>query len=89
MLRIFFSVFGAILFAEFADKTQIVGLSMSAKSGKPLLVWLASVSAYSLVTFISVLVGAALSRYLKPDIIRYISGAIFIFIGLLILARKI
>ena len=83
------ALFGAIFLAELADKTQFVGISMSAKSGKPLTVWLGSVSAYIIVTAISVLIGATLGKYIKPEIIRYSSASLFIVIGLLILLKKI
>ena len=38
--RVFLATFGAVFLAELADKTQFVGLGMSAKSGRPLSVWL-------------------------------------------------
>lgn len=36
--KIFLATFSAIFLAELADKTQLVGIGMSAKSGKPLTV---------------------------------------------------
>jgi Ca2+/H+ antiporter, TMEM165/GDT1 family len=82
--RIFITTFTAIFFAELADKTQVVGITMTAKSGKPLSVWLGSVSAYIIVTIFSVLLGAILGKYIKPELIRYISALLFIVIGILI-----
>lgn len=87
--RIFLATFTAVFLAELADKTQMVGIAMSAKSGKPLSVLLGSVSAYIIVTAISVLIGAALSKYIKPEIIRYSGAALFVIIGILILLGKI
>ncbi|MCM8780714.1 MAG: TMEM165/GDT1 family protein, partial [Candidatus Omnitrophica bacterium] len=52
--KIFLTTFVAVLFAELADKTQLVGLGMSVKSGKPFWVWLGSVSAYMVVTVLTV-----------------------------------
>ena len=52
--KIFCATFGAIFLAELADKTQLVGIGMSARSVKPLAVWLGSVSAYIIITAISV-----------------------------------
>jgi len=69
--RIFWATFTAVFFAELADKTQLVGIGMSAKSGKPLTVWLGSALAYIIVTAISVLIGATLGKYIKPELIRY------------------
>jgi len=87
--KLFFATFSAIFFAELADKTQIIGIAMSAKSGKPVLIWAASVAAYMLVTVFSVAVGSLLGKYLKPDMIRYSGAVIFIVIGGLMLAKKI
>ncbi len=87
--KIFFATFGAIFFAELADKTQLVGIGMSAKSGKPLSVWLGSVCAYIIVTAISVLIGVMLGKYIKPEFIRYSGASIFIIIGILMLLGKI
>lgn len=87
-LKILFATFGAVFMAELADKTQIVGISMASKSGKPLSVWIGSVSAYIIITAITVLIGATLGKYIKPEVIRYASGAIFIIIGTLIFMGK-
>ena len=88
-LKIFFATFSAIFLAELADKTQFVGIGMSAKSGKPLTVWIGSISAYIIVTAISVLIGATLGKYLKPEIIRYCGASLFVVIGILMFLGKI
>lgn len=87
--KIFFATFGAIFFAEMADKTQLVGLTMAAKSQRPWVVWLGSVSAYLIVTAISVLLGTLLSRFLKPEWLKAAGGVIFIAMGILLLFDKL
>ena len=87
--KIFLATFGAVFFAELADKTQLVGIGMSAKSGKPLTVWLGSVSAYIIITAVSVLIGAALGKYIKPELIRYTGASLFVIIGILMFMGKI
>ncbi|MFH1665098.1 MAG: TMEM165/GDT1 family protein [Candidatus Omnitrophota bacterium] len=87
--KIFVATFGAVFFAELADKTQLVGIGMAAKSGKPLVVLLGSVAAYIVVTAVSVLVGSLLGKYIKPEMIRYIGASMFIVIGVLMLTGKI
>jgi putative Ca2+/H+ antiporter (TMEM165/GDT1 family) len=87
--KIFLATFGAVFLAELADKTQLVGIGMSAKSGKPLSVWLGSVSAYIIVTLISVLIGATMAKYFKPEFIRYLGASVFIIIGILIFFKFI
>jgi putative Ca2+/H+ antiporter (TMEM165/GDT1 family) len=87
--KIFMATFTAVFFAELADKTQFVGIGMSAKSGKPVIVWLGSISAYIIVTAISVLIGATLGKYLRPELVRYIGASLFVIIGILIFWGKI
>jgi putative Ca2+/H+ antiporter (TMEM165/GDT1 family) len=87
--RIFVTTFTSIFVAELADKTQLVGIGMSAKSGKPFTVLAGSVCAYILVTAISVFVGVVLAKFIKPELIRYAGAGIFILIGVLILLGKI
>ena len=87
--KIFFATFSAIFLAELADKTQLVGIGMSAKSGKPLTVWLGSISAYIIVTAVSVLIGAALGKYIKPELVRYCGASLFVIIGVLMFTGKI
>jgi len=87
--KVFLMTFSAIFFAELADKTQLVGIGMSAKTGKPAVVWLGSVCAYIVVTAISVLVGAVLGKYIKPELIRYLGATLFVIIGVLMLFGKL
>lgn len=88
-LKVFLATFTAIFFAELADKTQLVGISMAAKSGKPITVFLGSVSAYLIITLLSVFIGSLLGRYIRPDIIKYFGASIFIVIGVLMLLGKV
>lgn len=85
--KVFAATFFAVFAAELADKTQIVGIGMTAKSGKPLTVWAGSVAAYMLVTVISVAFGACAAHYLKPELIRVVGAVLFIVIGLLMLLK--
>ncbi len=87
--KVFVATFGAVFFAELADKTQLVGIGMAAKTGKPVSVWLGSVSAYIIVTVISVFLGALMAKFIKPELIRYIGASLFIIIGTLMLLKVI
>jgi len=87
--KIILATFTAVFFAELADKTQLVGISMAAKSGKPLQVWLGSVCAYMIVTVISVFLGVALGKYIRPEYIRYTGAVLFIAIGIMMLLGKV
>lgn len=87
--KVITATFGAVFFAELADKTQLVGIGMAAKTGKPVSVWLGSVSAYILVTVISVFLGAMMAKFIRPETIRYIGACLFIGIGVLMLIKVI
>lgn len=86
--RVFAATFTAVFLAELADKTQVVGIGMASKTGRPVSVWLGSVAAYMVVTVISVFVGAALGRYVRPEVIRYAGAALFILMGVLMLSGR-
>lgn len=83
------ATFGAVFLAELADKTQLVGIGMAAKSGRPFAVWAGSVAAYIIVTMFSVFLGAMLGKYIKPEFIRYAGATLFIIIGVLIFLGKV
>lgn len=87
--KVFVATFGAIFFAELADKTQLVGITMSAKSGKPWTVLAGSVMAYFCVTLISVLIGVLFAKYIKPEVIRYVGASLFVIIGILMFLGKV
>jgi len=88
-VKVFLATLSAIFFAELADKTQLVGIAMSSKTGKPLSVFLGSLAGYALVTLISVIIGAALSKYIRPEYIRYAGATAFVVIGILMFLDKV
>lgn len=87
--KIFFMTFGAVFVAELADKTQIVGMGMSAKTGKPVSVWLGSVCAYMIVTVLSVFLGIMANKFIKPELVRDLGAILFVVIGLLMFFKVI
>ncbi len=87
--KVFLATFGAVFFAELADKTQLVGIGISAKSGKPLSVLVGSICAYAVITAVSVLLGAALGKYIRPEMVRYTGATAFVVIGILMFLGKI
>lgn len=89
MWKLYLTTFCAVFVAELADKTQVVGMSLAAESRNPVMVWLGSVSAYMIITAITVILGGMLGGYLKPDMVRYASGSIFVIIGILVLWGKV
>lgn len=87
--KIFFATSSAIFLAELADKTQLVGITLAAKSGKPVVVLLGSIAGYAVVTLISVFIGSSLANYIKPELIRYCGAVLFIAIGMFMLIGKL
>ncbi|HOE69111.1 MAG TPA: TMEM165/GDT1 family protein [Candidatus Omnitrophota bacterium] len=88
-MKIFLATLSAIFFAELADKTQLVTLTMSGKTGKPWSVLLGSLTGYALVALISVVIGAALAKYIRPEYIRYAGATAFVVIGALMFLDKV
>ena len=88
-VRIMFTTFLAVLMAEVADKTQLVGVGLSAKTGRPLSVFVGSVLAYALITAVSVLAGAFFAKHINPLYLRYAGGALFIILGSLMLSGRV
>ncbi len=87
--KIMFTTFAAVFVAELADKTQLVGITMASESRKPLSVFLGSVAAYCVITALSVLAGAMIGKYLKPEYLRYGGAFLFVLLGMLMFFNKI
>jgi putative Ca2+/H+ antiporter (TMEM165/GDT1 family) len=86
--KVFFASFGTVFLAELGDKTQLAGLNLAAKSKMPFVVFLGSIAAYALITLITVMIGDTLTKFIKPEYIRYGAASLFIIIGMLILFNK-
>lgn len=85
-ISLIFSTFLLVLVAELGDKTQIVAFSLTTTSGRPVTVFLATSLALVLSTVAASLIGGFASK-LVPQITGYISAALFIGFGILILVR--
>lgn len=87
--KVFLSSFGVVFLAELGDKTQLAGLNLAAKTKMPFLVFLGSVTAYAVVTLITVMLGDTLTKFINPEIIRYGAALLFVLIGILIFSGKL
>ena len=83
------ATFGTILLAELGDKTQLVAIMMTSKTGRPLSVFLGAVSALTVVTLLGVLFGEGLMRVIPEHLIKNIAAGAFIVIGVLMLLGRI
>ena len=77
------SIFITVLLAELGDKTQIATLLFAADPRLSRLgVFVASAGALTLSSLLAVLVGGQLANVLSPRLLRGITGAGFLLIGL-------
>ncbi len=78
----FLSVMGLMLLLEMGDKSQIATMLFAAQYN-PFLVFLGVEAALALLTLAAILIGAHLKKVFSADSIRYVSGAIFIAVGVI------
>jgi putative Ca2+/H+ antiporter (TMEM165/GDT1 family) len=86
--KIFASTFITIFLAEMGDKTQFAALAASSQTKSTMTVLLAVVLALGLAGVLGVLFGKFLGNLLSPQMMRYMSGALFILVGIWVLANK-
>ena len=87
--KIFVSTFLAFLLAEFGDKTQLVAISMTAKTQRPLLVFCGAVLGLAVVTAIGVVFGQFLTKVVPEGYVHKGAAFLFIIIGLAMFFGKI
>lgn len=88
-LKVFAMVFGAVFLAEIADKTQLATLAFASKPENPkLMVFLGAALALVVVSAVSVIAGALLSRYMNEKVISWVAGLLFIGVGIWTILRK-
>lgn len=81
-LKALLGVFWSVFLAELGDKTQIATFCFASQKGlKPGGVFLAAASALVLSSLLAALLGAQFGRLLPYGVVRLVSGAIFIGIG--------
>lgn len=78
--KVIAATFGIVFLAEMGDKTQLIVLTRSASSGRPVSVFIAAAAAMTVATLIAVLVGAAMGK-LPDRIVNAGAGVLFIGIG--------
>ncbi len=86
--KIFTTTFVTIFIAEMGDKTQFAALAASSQSRSTWTVLLAVVLALSLAGTLGVIFGRVLGSVLDPNILRWVSGLLFIGVGVWVLWSK-
>jgi putative Ca2+/H+ antiporter (TMEM165/GDT1 family) len=86
--KVFLTTFGTVFLAEMGDKTQLAALTMTAETRTPLAVFAGACLALVLATFLGVTVGAVLTQYVSPLVLKKVAAAAFILIGVVMLLGK-
>ncbi|MFV2014939.1 MAG: TMEM165/GDT1 family protein [Candidatus Heimdallarchaeota archaeon] len=73
---------GVIMAAEFADKTNLLALSLMGKSKQPYTVAFGGILGIAFVTIIGVVVGSIISTFILIDYVPIFAGLLFLWIGL-------
>ena len=84
--NVFLSGFLLILLTELGDKTQLAAISMASETKMPFTVFGGAIAALSVITLIGVLLGSLLTRIIPQFYIRMGSGALFVIVGVMVLA---
>lgn len=85
---IFTTTFLTIFLAELGDKTQFAAFAVASQTKSTTSVLLGTVTALALAGALGVIAGSFLGKYIDPEKMRYVSGGMFILMGLFILLRK-
>ena len=78
----------AVGLAELGDKTQLSILLISSKTEKHLQLFIGAMLAFLITDGLAILFGAMITVFIPVDIIKILGGAVFIFLGILILLES-
>lgn len=81
-MDVFLAALTLILIAELGDKTMLLSIVFSARYRKPLTVLLLALLALSTVTLIGIGIGFLIVELIPEAVLKYISGSLFLIIGL-------
>ncbi len=83
--KIFFLTFGTVFLAELGDKTQLATMMFSTQSKSPWIVFAGAALALVISSFLAVIVGQVVEKYVPVNIVKAAAGCAFIVIGGLII----
>lgn len=89
MYKLIFSTFLVVFIAELGDKTQLTTMLLSAQSKSKIPIFIGSSLALVLSSFVGVLLGSVINKYIPPQTIQIAAALAFIIIGLLLLFNKL
>ena len=88
LLTLLFTTFFTVFLAEMGDKTQLTTITLSSTTNKPLAVFIGSSIALVLATLLGALAGGSIANLIPDFILKLISGIVFLFLGINILAQN-
>ena len=83
--KVLMSTFVMIFLAEVGDKTQLAVLSFVTKTRSPAAVFVGAGSALLVATLLAVFFGNIIAGLLPGNLLRYLSGGLFVLFGVLVL----
>ena len=86
--KVFLSTFVAFLLAELGDKTQLVAISMTAKTQRPILVFCGAILGLAVVTAIGIAFGQVITKVIPVNYVHKGAAVFFIIIGVAMLVGK-
>ena len=83
--KTFIGAFSLIFLAELGDKTQLAAIMMTARTRRPLSVFLGASLALGIVTLVGVLFGEAITKVVPAHVLQLIAALGFIVLGAVML----
>ena len=88
ILTLLFTTFVTVFLAEMGDKTQLTTITLSSSTNKPVAVFFGSSLALILATLLGAFAGGSIANLIPDFILKLISGIVFLFLGINILAQN-
>jgi Ca2+/H+ antiporter, TMEM165/GDT1 family len=79
--QVLLSTFGLIFLAELGDKTQISVFTFASETRSPLSVFLGAALALVCSSFLGVLLGGLIGRFVPERIMKFVAAAVFVGFG--------
>jgi len=89
MWKAIVSAFCVVFLAELGDKTQLSTMLLASKSESIWYTFIGSSIALVIASFLGVIAGSIINKYIPIHYIQLFSGAAFIIIGLFLISGKI
>ncbi len=87
-IDVFLATFLLLTISELGDKTQLAIIILTAKSRKPVIVFVAAMTGFILINGVGVLIGQIIVQFVPYLFIRFSTGIIFIVFGVILLVKS-